>query len=74
MTMLTKTTPGNLYIQRINAVIGYVRENLNEDLPLEALAPVAGFSPSHFHRLFQSITEETLNDLVVRLRLERATA
>jgi lactoylglutathione lyase len=64
----------NIYVQRINAVIGHVREHLNDDLPLDALARVAGFSPFHFHRVFKSINEETLNELVVRLRLERAVS
>jgi AraC family transcriptional regulator len=72
--MSTSSAQENLYIQRINAVIGHVRENLHEDLSLEALARVAGFSPFHFHRLFKSITEETVNELVVRLRLERAAS
>ena len=64
----------NLYLQRINAVIGHVRENLNDDLSLDTLARVAGFSPFHFHRIFKSITEETINEMVVRLRLERAAS
>lgn len=62
----------NLYIRRINAVIDHARENLKEDLSLDVLAQVAGFSPFHFHRVFKSITGETLSDMVVRLRLERA--
>jgi AraC family transcriptional regulator len=66
------STQENLYLQRINAVIDHVRENLTADLSLEVLARVAGFSPFHFHRLFRSLTEETLSDMVVRLRLERA--
>jgi len=41
-----------------------VREHLNDDLSLEALARVAGFSPFHFHRLFKSLTEETINEMV----------
>jgi AraC family transcriptional regulator len=61
-------------MQRINAVIGHVRENLNDDLSLDTLARVAGFSPFHFHRLFKSITGETINEIVMRLRLERAIA
>jgi AraC-like DNA-binding protein len=69
--MITRSTQENLYLQRIHAVIGHVCENLSEDLSLEALARVAGFSPFHFHRLFKSITEETVNEMVVRLRLER---
>ncbi len=59
----------NLYLQRINAVIGYVRENLDGDLSVNRLARIAGFSPFHFHRLFKSITGETLNEIVTRLRL-----
>ncbi|HSL28679.1 MAG TPA: AraC family transcriptional regulator [Anaerolineales bacterium] len=72
--MPAQSTQENLYVQRINAVIGFVREHLNEDLSLDALAGVAGFSPFHFHRVFKSITDETLNDMVVRLRLERAAS
>ena len=72
--MTTRSPQENLYIQRINAVIGYARENLNDDLSLETLARVAGFSPFHFHRVFKSITEETINEMVVRLRLERAAS
>ena len=72
--MPRRSTQENLYLQRINAVIDHVRENLQDDLSLEALARVAGFSPFHFHRLFKSITEETINELVLRLRLERAAA
>jgi AraC family transcriptional regulator len=67
-----KPVQENLYIQRINTVIDYIREHLNDALPLETLAQVAGFSPFHFHRLFKSITGETLNEIVTRLRLERA--
>ena len=70
--MLTRSSQENLYIQRINAVISHVRENLNKDLSLDVLAQVAGFSPFHFHRVFKSITGETVSDMVVRLRLERA--
>jgi AraC family transcriptional regulator len=70
--MPTRLEQENLYLQRLNAVIGYVRENLNDDLSLNTLARVAGFSPFHFHRLFKSITQETVNEMVIRLRLERA--
>jgi len=72
--MLTDTIQKNIYHQRINTVIGYVRENLDADLSLETLARVAGFSPFHFHRVFKAITDETINALIVRLRLERAAA
>ena len=63
-----------IYQQRINLVINYIREHLDGDLSLDTLARVAYFSPFHFHRLFKSLTGETVNDCVVRLRLERAVA
>lgn len=64
----------NLYIQRINHIINYIRQHLTEDLSLNALAEEACFSPYHFHRIFKSITGETINEIVNRLRLERAAA
>jgi AraC family transcriptional regulator len=72
--MTTRSAQENLYLQRINAVIDHVRENLKDDLSLDMLARVAGFSPFHFHRIFKSITEETINEMVVRLRLERSVS
>jgi AraC family transcriptional regulator len=62
----------NIYQQRINLVTNHIRSCLLEDLSLKALADVAGFSPFHFHRIFKSITGETVNALTTRLRLERA--
>lgn len=72
--MTIYSTQETLYHQRINTVISYVRENLEADLSLEDLASVAGFSPFHFHRVFKAVTEETINEMIVRLRLERAAA
>lgn len=65
---------GNIYLERINLVLDYIRQHLSDDLALDRLAAVAGFSPFHFHRIFTSVTGETLNDAVGRLRLERAVA
>ena len=62
----------NYYVQCFNRVIDYIRDHITEDLPLERLADVAGFSPFHFHRIFSSLIGETVNQFVVRLRLERA--
>lgn len=62
------------YIARINRVIDYVQDNLSGDLSLGTLAKVACFSPHHFHRLFTSLTGETLGQFVRRVRLERAAA
>ncbi|MFI4882954.1 MAG: helix-turn-helix domain-containing protein, partial [Phycisphaerales bacterium JB064] len=56
----------------MNRALDYVLSNLSEPLPLELVAGVAGFSPFHFHRVFKSMTGETLQQFVQRVRLERA--
>lgn len=55
--------------ERINRVIRYIREHLNEPLSLEWLARVAFFSPYHFHRIFAANVGETLGEYVRRERL-----
>lgn len=70
--MTSSTAQNDIYARRINAVINYVRQNLDGDLSLDALSRVGCFSKFHFHRIFKSITEETVGDMVVRLRLQRA--
>ena len=60
------------YIQRIDRVIDYLRDNLDRPFKLAELAEVAGFSEFHFHRIFGAISGETLNSFTNRLRLEKA--
>jgi hypothetical protein len=54
-------------------VISHVRQNLDGDLSLNTLSRVGCFSKFHFHRVFKSITEETVNDMVVRMRLDASS-
>ncbi len=58
--------------ERIHAVTQYVREHSDEPLNREVLAAVAGFSVSHFHRIFTAQIGENITDHVRRVRLERA--
>ncbi|MEP6946385.1 MAG: AraC family transcriptional regulator [Acidobacteriota bacterium] len=60
------------YTRRVNTVISYVRQNLDGDLSLDALSRVGCFSKFHFHRVFKAITGETVGDMVLRMRVERA--
>lgn len=62
----------NDYCERLNRVLVFIGENLDQPLSLTRLAEVACFSPFHFHRLFAAHLGETLHDHVRRLRLERA--
>ncbi|MBL0026999.1 MAG: AraC family transcriptional regulator [Saprospiraceae bacterium] len=59
------------YIHRINKVLTYIDENLNNELSLKTLSNVAYYSPFHLHRLFKAITNETLNTYITRKRIER---
>ena len=69
------TTPSRtIYTTRINHVITYITEHLEEELPLAVLAQQAYFSPYHFHRIFTALVGETPNVFVNRLRVERAAA
>ncbi len=60
------------YAARVNRVVDHVVRHLDEPLRLEDLARVACFSPFHFHRIFRSLTGETVLTFTTRVRLERA--
>lgn len=62
----------NDYLQRINAAIDLILNNLDKPLPLDTVAAAAGFSPFHFHRIFKALQGETLLEFTQRVRLERA--
>lgn len=59
------------YIKRINEVLDFIEQNLEADLSLKALSAQAHYSPFHFHRLFNTVMAENLNELVTRKRMER---
>lgn len=62
------------YQKRINKVFHFISENLDGNLSLETVSKVASFSPFHFHRIFKTLTGETLNEYVTRLRIEKAAS
>jgi AraC family transcriptional regulator len=62
----------NGYSARIERVVDYVAEHLDDELDLETLAGVACLSPYHFHRIYRGLLGETVNETVRRLRLQRA--
>ncbi|MDR2948760.1 MAG: AraC family transcriptional regulator [Prevotella sp.] len=59
------------YIKRINNVLYFIEDNLDGDLSLKTLSQIAAFSQFHFHRIFSTIVGESLNDYIVRKRVER---
>ena len=63
----------NDYIQRINKVVAYINNYLDETLDLKTLANEAALSDFHFHRIFKALKGEAIGGYITRLRLE-ATA
>lgn len=70
--MNTKDKSREEYTARINRVTDYIEKHLNEDLTLDKIARIACFSPFHFHRIFTTITNETINGFIQRIRIEKA--
>jgi len=62
------------YISRINTVLDYVEKHISDELTLDELAHVAGFSKYHFHRVFKSIVNESLYQYILRQRLEKSAS
>ncbi|BBI30832.1 AraC family transcriptional regulator [Cohnella abietis] len=60
------------YISRINKVMNYIDNHLEEDLSLASLSRIAAFSPFHFHRIFKAIVGENVNEFVKRIRIEKS--
>jgi AraC family transcriptional regulator len=60
------------HYERIHGVKQYIREHIDEPLNRDVLAAVAGFSVSHFHRIFTAYVGENMASYVRRVRLERA--
>jgi AraC family transcriptional regulator len=59
-------------VARLLPVLVQIQARLDEDLPLERLARLAGLSRFHFLRQFRAVTGETPKQYVLRLRVERA--
>lgn len=59
---------------RIEHLLVYIAEHLDQPLTLEGLAGIASVSPSHLSRTFHRVVGVPLRTYVRILRLERATA
>lgn len=59
---------------RIKPVLSYMRQNMAEQIRLEALAKQCNVSPAHFCRLFRQITGTTPVQYLTNIRLHQAAA
>jgi len=60
------------YRSRINRVMDFIDQHLDQPLELKTIADVANFSPFHFHRIFTFLIGETPIDYIQRLRVEKS--
>ncbi|TYT76031.1 AraC family transcriptional regulator [Desulfobotulus mexicanus] len=60
------------YRRRICEAMNYIHRHLDRELSLDEIAKSAAFSPFHFHRIFTTLTGESVAAFTRRLRLERA--
>jgi AraC family transcriptional regulator len=71
--MSIKITTKEEYAKRINVIVEYINNHLDEKINLKKLAEISNFSTFHFHRIFKGLQEETLAVYISRIRLERAS-
>jgi AraC family transcriptional regulator len=62
------------YIKRINNILLFIDQNLDQELTLETIAKIGNYSPFHLHRIFKAITNETVNEYITRKRIEKAAS
>jgi len=70
--MNVKADTLNFYHERINKVIQYINNHLDENLEINKLAQIGNYSSYHFHRIMRAYLGESLGAFIVRLRLETA--
>ena len=61
------------YHARMQRVLSYIDEHLDDDLDVDLLSGVAAFSKYHFHRQFTSLFGISIHRYVQLLRLQRAS-
>jgi AraC family transcriptional regulator len=70
--MNVKADTLSFYHERINKVVNYINNHLNEDLDIIKLANVGNYSTFHFHRIMRAYLGESLGAYIIRQRLESA--
>jgi AraC family transcriptional regulator len=58
------------YIRSVYKVVFYIEKNYADNLTLDELCAVAGFSKYHFHRIFKSVMDENVGDYIRKVRLQ----
>ena len=67
-----KKANGRMSERRLRQVLGYIDDNLSQELLLSDIASVAGLSASHFKTLFRESVGLPVHQYLIRRRVERA--
>lgn len=60
------------HLGQIQRAVDYIEENLNDDLNVDAIAKVAGFSRWHFQTVFSAAVGDSLKEYIRTRRLTKA--
>lgn len=60
------------YIEKFNMIFDYINDNYMEEISLDIIADVAGFSKFHFSRLFKQFTDMSFYDYLNQRRVKEA--
>lgn len=60
------------YIEKFNLIFDYINENYMDEISLDSIANVAGFSKFHFSRLFKRFTDMSFYDYLNQRRVKEA--
>lgn len=69
---MQKITTKEEYHHRINVLIEYINNHLSENIDLNRLAELSGFSRWHFHRVVSAFLSEPVGSFIMRMRVETA--
>ena len=69
-----KKTTKDTYLQQLYKVIDYIEIHYGDNLDVETLAKVCGFSKYHFHRIFHALIGETVSNYIRRVRLSKSSS
>ncbi len=67
-----RTNKQKEYIEKFNKIFEFIDNNYTEDISLETVADVAGFSKFHFSRLFKQFTDTSFYDYLNLRRIKAA--
>ena len=67
-----KYDDGGKYVDKFNLILKYIEQNYANDITLEKLADIAGYSPYHFSRIFKKYSNTTFINFLNRRRIQAA--